>query len=142
MLFWIILAIVVAFAIYVRVAPSDAARWHKQAQPAGVEPVKLTKGYIWRKVVEGDGSAELAALTAVAEADPRTTVLAGSAADGQVTFISRTAVIGFPDYTTMGIYTMPDGTRYLEVYGRLRFGRSDLGVNTKRIKGWLAAAQL
>ena len=26
----------------------------------------------------------------------------------------------------------------LEVFARLRFGKSDLGVNTRRVKGWLA----
>lgn len=142
MAIWLILAILVAFAVYVRLAPSDPVRWHKQAKPAAVETVKRKNGYIWRKVVDGDGVSEFRSVVGAAQKDPRTRVLAGSVEEGQITLISRTAVVGFPDYTTIGLYAMPDGTRYLEVYGRLRFGRSDLGVNTKRIKGWLAAAQL
>ena len=31
--------------------------------------------------------------------------------------------------------------RYVEVYGRSRFGRSDLGVNAKRVDAWLAQVE-
>ena len=50
-----------------------------------------------------------------------------------VTYITRTQVLGFPDYTTAA----QDGD-LLKVYARLRFGRSDLGANKERINGWLA----
>ena len=79
------------------------------------------------------GPARLAQLDRIIRDTQGTQVLAGSVADGQVTYISRTRWIGFPDYTTV---TLDDGI--LEVFGRLRFGRSDFGVNAKRIKGWLA----
>ena len=49
---------------------------------------------------------------------------------------------GFPDYTTVSI--LPAGTfdnagPLLMIDGRLRFGRSDLGVNKARIERWLTA---
>ena len=141
MLGWIVLLIVLAFLAYVRLAPSDPVRWHRQAAIAGTETKQLKGGYIWRKVVDGDGTAELKALDQAAMASPSTERLTGSVEEGQVTYISRTKIIGFPDYTTAGIYDV-EGQTVLEVYGRLRFGRSDLGVNANRIKGWVRAAQL
>ena len=142
MSFWLIFLIIVAFAAYVRLAPSDPARWHRPAAIAGTESKQLKGGYIWRKVVDGDGKAALASLDAAATAAPRTMTLAGSVEDGQITYVTRTAAWGFPDYTTATLQTAEDGQTYLEVYGRLRFGRSDLGVNAKRIKGWVADAHL
>ena len=141
MLGWIVLLIVLAALAYVRLAPSDPVRWHRQAAITGSETKKLKSGYIWRKVVSGDGSAEFKALDQVIRASAGTQRLAGSVEEGQVTYVSRTKVIGFPDYTTVGIYEV-EGQKVLEAYGRLRFGRSDLGVNANRIKGWVRAAQL
>lgn len=141
MLGWIVLLIVLAFLAYVRLAPSDPVRWHRQAAITGTETKQLKGGYIWRKVVSGDGRAEMQALDQAIMASGGTHRLAGSVEEGQVTYLSRTRVIGFPDYTTIGVYDV-EGQKVLEVYGRLRFGRSDLGVNANRIKGWLRAAQL
>jgi len=66
---------------------------------------------------------------------PRTEVVAGSLVEGQVTYVTRTKLMGYPDFTTIGVYGA--NPRYVEVYGRSRFGRSDLGVNAKRVNGWL-----
>jgi len=49
-----------------------------------------------------------------------------------ITYVTRSRVFGFPDYTTVR-----QAGPQLEIYGRLRFGRSDLGVNAARIDGWL-----
>jgi len=142
MLFWIVLILVVAVLAYVRIAPSDPNRWHRSSKAEGMGEVRSEGGYLWREMVEGDGKDQLRALDAVAMATPRTTRLVGSVDEGRVTYVTRTQWMGFPDYTTVGIYEAEgSGARYLEVYGRLRFGRSDLGVNGKRVKGWLAAVQ-
>lgn len=140
--FWIILLIIVVPLAYVRLAPSDPVRWHKAAKVAGAETIARPNAYIWRKTVDGDGIAELQALTEAATATERTTLLAGSVAEGQITFVTRSRVAGFPDYSTIGVYTLDEGTRVIEVNARLRFGKSDLGVNAKRVKGWVAAANL
>ena len=63
---------------------------------------------------------------------PRTEVLAGAPSEGRVTYITRSMWFGFPDYTTVQLED--DG---LEIYGRLRFGQSDQGVNRARVEGWL-----
>jgi hypothetical protein len=124
----VVLALVVlvgAALAYVRLAPSDAARWHEM--PAEISDRDLAGGAMRR--AEGD----LAALDRVIRDTPRTRVLAGSVEAGMVTYVTRSRVFGFPDYTTV----RQDGDT-LAIYGRLRFGQSDMGVNAARIDGWLA----
>ena len=131
MIFWAALALVVLVLAYIRLAPSDPARWHRDPQVTG--DVDLPHG-VKRRVKAGpDG---LARLDAIIRAAPRTRVVAGSIADGMVTYVSRTKVMGFPDYTTV----QQEG-EVLNIYARLRFGRSDLGVNKARVEGWLDALQ-
>ncbi len=125
-MFWMVLLLVVlGFGAYVRLAPSDALRWHVSKK--GAENRDFAGGAL--RVVEGD----LAALDAIARAAPRTRVLAGSVGEGMVTYVTRSALWGFPDYTT--VWQEGDS---LHLYGRLRFGRSDLGVNRDRLERWLA----
>ncbi len=130
---------VVAFAAWVRLAPADAARWH--VPPVAEGP--------WGEVVPTTGAASLrlgpevgapsdllARLDAVALATPRTTRLAGSVSEGRITWVTRSAVWGFPDYTTAE--ARADG---LYLQARLRFGREDMGVNAARLRDWLARLQ-
>ena len=134
---WVILSVVVGALAYVRLAPSDPAAWHRGTGKAELGEVRRKGSFVWREAVEGDGMARLAQIDRAIMATPRTTRLAGSVPEGQITYVTRSRVVGFPDYTTVGVYG--DGSGYLEIFGRLRFGRSDLGVNAKRIRGWLAA---
>lgn len=126
---WLGIAFIVVIAAglgYIRLAPSDAARWH--VLPGDISDQTLEGGAMRR--LTGD----LAALDAIIRATPRTAVLAGSVAEGMITYVTRSRVFGFPDYTT--VRQTGDA---LEIYGRLRFGASDLGVNAARIDGWLEA---
>ena len=131
--------LVLGFALYVRLAPSDPARWHVAPAPAATQDCTVEQG-------EGDARATcllpakpaeaLAALDAIAMATPRTTRLAGSAGEGRITWITRSALWGFPDYTTAEAAPDATGTR-LTVHARLRFGSSDMGVNAARLRDWL-----
>ncbi len=123
----LLLFLAVGMAAYIRLAPSDPKRWHVAPQ---ADADRDLQGGVLRVVEAGpDG---LARLDAIARAAPRTTVLAGSVGDGMITYITRTKVIGFPDYTTV----QQDGD-VLRIHGRLRFGRKDFGVNKARVDGWL-----
>ncbi|WP_428515957.1 DUF1499 domain-containing protein [Roseovarius sp.] len=84
------------------------------------------------RVVSDDGDT-LARLDTIIRDTSRTTVLAGSVDEGMITYVTRSALWGFPDYTTVA---HRDGR--IVLYGRARFGKSDLGVNAKRLDGWLA----
>lgn len=123
----VVLVLAIGLAVYVRVAPSDPARWH--VMPDDVTDRDLEGGAM-RVVDAGEGG--LARLHEIVTDTPRTTVLAGSVEEGMITYVTRSKVFGFPDYTTV----QQSGGK-IRLYGRLRFGKSDLGVNAKRVDGWL-----
>jgi uncharacterized protein (DUF1499 family) len=141
----ILVIIVIALAallLYIRLAPSDPARWHTDPMTAAVPAMN---GWLLRDgdgsapspVIPADPAAALAALDAVALATPRTTRLAGSPADGRITWVTRSRLMGFPDYTTATALADPAGAR-LVIFARQRFGSSDLGVNRARLDDWLS----
>lgn len=118
--------LVVAFGLYVRLAPSSVARWHVPVEGGDAS----FEGGL-RKVLPGQ-SGQLAALVAIMEKEPRTRRLAGSLAEGRLTFVTRSRLWGFPDYATVEARGED-----LVIYSRLRFGRSDLGVNSARVARWI-----
>jgi len=122
----IILLAVAGLLLWIRFAPDDVARWH--AAPEAAEDRDMEGGVM--RAVPGD----LAALDAIIRAEPRTHVLAGSVESGLVTYITRSKVIGFPDYTTV-----QQRGDTLALHARLRYGKSDMGVNKARVERWLAA---
>lgn len=122
-----VLVLVAGLAIYVRVAPSDPQRWHEM--PDDVTDRDLEGGAM-RVVAAQEG--DLARLHGIIMDTPRTSVLAGSVEEGMITYVTRSKVFGFPDYTTV-----EQAGGEIRLYGRLRFGKSDMGVNAKRVDGWL-----
>lgn len=129
MLIWVIVILVVAGLVFVRFAPTDPARWHV---PVAAQADKDMEGGAIR-VLEG-GPDDLRALQDIALGTPRTHQIAGSVEEGRLTFETRSKWIGFPDYTTI---EQSDGQ--IKMFARLRFGRSDLGVNAKRLEAWIDA---
>ncbi|THD82956.1 DUF1499 domain-containing protein [Aliigemmobacter aestuarii] len=131
---------VLAFAGWVRLAPADPARWHVAVDPGlwgeGApwdRVIPLTGGALLRLSPDRGAPAELLArLDREALSDPRTRRLAGSPDAGRITWESRSLIWGFPDYITAEV--REDG---LYLHARLRFGRSDLGVNAARLADWL-----
>lgn len=131
----LVLAATLAFAAWVRLAPSDPAAWHVPPQAEGPwdEVVPLTGAASLRlSAAKGAPADLLARLDAIAMATPRTTRLAGSVEEGRITWVTRSALWGFPDFTTAEV--RGDG---LYLHARLRFGREDMGVNAARLRDWL-----
>ncbi len=83
----------------------------------------------------------MARLDAAIMAEPRMTRLAGGPEDTLVTYIGRTRMIGFPDYITVKVESTDNGSR-ATILSRLRFGKSDMGVNDKRLTRVLERADL
>lgn len=127
MFFWVIIAVAIGGLAYIRLAPSDPSVWH--TDPQVLSDQDLRDGV--RRRFEGD-EAMMAQLERIILSTPRTEKLAGSVEEGRVTYITRSKWMGFPDYTTVQLV---DGD--IELYARLRFGRSDLGVNKARVDAWL-----
>ena len=98
--------------------------------------------HLSQRPIEGDGFAQLAALDAIVRATARTSVLAGSVEDAKITYITRSRVFGFPDYTTVTLMQLPStGMSTVQIYGRLRFSKFDMGVNRFRIENWISQWQ-
>lgn len=128
MMIWLLLVVVIGVLAYIRWAPSDPKRWHiavdaheDKSRPGGVV-----------RIIDGDMKS-LAQLSEIALDSPRTILLAGSVENAMMTFVSRSLWFGFPDYTTV---QLTDGK--LKMHARLRFGRSDLGVNAARLQRWIS----
>lgn len=137
---FIILA-VIGLVGYIRFSPADVLRWHALPQDIWTvttpwdEVVRRREGATLRlSQVRGDAANLLEKLDLVATISPRTVRFAGDVTSGKITWITRSALWGFPDFTTAEI--RPDG---LYVYARLRFGNSDMGVNFARLSQWLTA---
>ncbi len=126
---WLGLGVLVVFVAagvaWIRLAPDDVARWHQL--PEMIEDRDMEGGVM--RVAPGD----LKDLDQIILGEPRTEVLAGSVEDAMVTYVTRSKVFGFPDYTTVA---QRGGD--VAVYARLRYGKSDMGVNKARVDRWLA----
>jgi uncharacterized protein (DUF1499 family) len=132
---FIAFAIIAALGLmaYIRLAPTDPAAW--QTLPTIDTPFDTvtaqTGGATLRlSTAKGAPADLLARLDAIAMATPRTTRLAQT--DSRIIWETRSALWGFPDYTTAEVRA--DG---LYIHARLRFGSSDLGVNAARLNNWL-----
>ena len=130
MWFWIIFFLVVGALAYVRLAPVNEDRVHV---PISAREDKDGKGHCLRVTIAFPGL--LKRIDEEMRALPRTTVIAGSLSEQRITYMTRSKVIGFPDFTT--VQEVDDQIR---LYARLRFGRSDIWVNKARLKHVLRKA--
>lgn len=129
----IILAVLVlGLMAYVRFAPTDTAKWHRTPDATVPGDTRTAGSFLAVRRITAPAAEVLAAVEQRALAAPRTTLLAGSVGEGMITFLTRSAFWGFPDHTTVAVQD-----DLLVLYGRLRFGSSDLGVNKARIESWL-----
>ncbi len=133
MLALVIIAVLALLMAYIRLAPTDPGQWHLDPSQA----LSGRTGLQTSRVFADTPGALLARLNAIALATPRTTLLAGDPQSGRITWVTRSLIMGFPDYTTAEATETTTGTR-LFVYARLRFGGSDFGVNARRVTLWLS----
>ena len=123
---------VVTLLAFIRLSPSDPGVWHMNLDP---RPAILGAPSPDSVVTLPNGAytdlpaALFEQLKSIAAATPRTTVLVQGA--GRITWITRSSLVGFPDYTTAQI--TPNG---LTVFARQRFGSGDWGVNAARLTLW------
>lgn len=146
------MTLTIAFAIiaglglmaYIRLAPSDPAVWNTSI----VTTTNIPQGTCLAAIETVSGGARatclstdtpdvvLSRLDATALATPRTNRLAGTAQSGRITWVTRSALMGYPDYTTAEATPASGGTR-LDIFARQRFGAKDFGVNAARLTEWL-----
>ena len=128
---WLSLGVLVAIAAYVRLAPPNVDALHV---PVTATEDKTGMGYAVRVLPAAEGLFER--LDTAMMAQPASKRLAGSVAEGRVTYVSRSRWWGFPDYTTI-----EEAEGQIRLFARLRFGRRDFGVNAARLERIIAAAQ-
>lgn len=119
---------------WVRLAPVDLARWHVDPQtapdPATPNFARIMPGEV---VLDGSAAAAAARLRAAMEGLPRTRLIAGSDGEGLMTFVTRSRLMGYPDYTSIKVLPQDEGVTFAAL-ARSRFGQSDLGVNAARLQ--------
>jgi uncharacterized protein (DUF1499 family) len=71
-------------------------------------------------------------------AQPRTQAAQSQPELRRLVLIQRSLVFRFPDTITVQVFPLPGGRSTLAMYSRSNYGRSDLGVNRRRVRHWLA----
>ena len=140
----LLLLAVAGFMLYVRLTPSDPALWH--VDPRAIPKPDKPNHWLIRPV-GGDARPPnyrleaprlAAAIDEVLRDQPRTQRVAGSVESGHMTYLTRTPLMGYPDYVSIRVYATEMGSSFA-AFSRSRFGQSDLGANRKRMEAWLAA---
>ena len=119
------------FALWVRLAPTDVARWH--IEPATAQ-APASPNFARLEQATRLSPAEAAAALAAQAASEGATQIAGDEVFG--TWIARTRVMGYPDFVSIRLTPTDDGTQIIAL-SRSRFGHSDMGVNAARLQRWI-----
>ena len=120
------------FAFYVRLAPSDPARWHVDPVAA---PNPATPNFARIERISPLPPEELRARIDAAARAEGAQLLAGN--ERHFTYIARTRLMRYPDFVSFRLEPSEDGGTHLAAFSRSRFGRSDRGVNAARLRRWL-----
>jgi hypothetical protein len=120
----------------VRLAPSDAGKWHVDPSVKFQGPV--SNSFQQDFILDGEIDQVHAEIVRLISKDDGFH-LAGDLEKGHATYVIRTSLIGYPDYVSLLLTSPTTDTTKLSVLSRSRFGRSDFGVNKKRITGWIRA---
>ena len=141
----IVIALIVAFigfAIYVRLTPVDPSPFHKAGAPRDPGNYPGENSFTAVRAITTPGEGVLTAIQSIADKTERTELVAGSVAEGVMTYRTLSALMAYPDFTTVAIIApgeAPNGNAgpLLQITGQARFGKSDMGVNKKRVENWL-----
>jgi len=137
----VIVAVILGAAIWFRTVPMPAAVWHVDpgaVAPPGTPNFELLTGDR-APVFEAAPDAMAVRIDAVAAAEGAD-LIGGALADGHMTYVARSRLMGFPDAISIKLVPVAGGTR-MEIFSRSRFGHSDMGVNAARVARWVAAVR-
>ena len=68
---------------------------------------------------------------------PRIATLSESMDGMQIDYVQRSAMFRYPDLVTVRFVAVSPTRSTLAIYSRSIYGRSDFGVNRRRIETWL-----
>lgn len=75
---------------------------------------------------------------AMADRQPRVSLIREDAAAGQIECVERSRILRFPDTITAAFISLGEDRSTVAIYSRARYGYRDFGVNKERITRWLA----
>lgn len=127
----LVLLLALGLVLYIRLAPSDPARWH--ADPAEI-PDPQTPNFARLTAIIPLPRSEVAAQIAALARNEGAVRLAGD--EHLTTWIARTPLMRYPDYVTIRLDETEQGTA-LTALSRSRFGQGDWGVNAARLQRWV-----
>lgn len=103
--------------------------------PAGVAP----KARVVKAPQYGIDKGELAKIVdRIILTSPKVTPIATDETTGRMEFVQRTPIFNFPDVVTVMPVSCGPSCSSIAIHSYSIYGGSDLGVNAKRVKGWLA----
>ena len=76
--------------------------------------------------------------TQMIAAEPRLVQVAAEPGQRRSVLIQRSALFRFPDLVTVEFVALAPDRSSLALYSRARYGRSDFGVNRRRVLRWLS----
>ena len=118
--------------LWVRLAPSNPARWHVDPATAPDPPRdNFARAERTVPLPPAEVRSRLDAIARAEGAEPLTSD------DALVTYVARTRRMRFPDYVSIRLDDAGDGTTRLQAFSRSRFGHSDHGVNAARLRRWV-----
>jgi uncharacterized protein (DUF1499 family) len=86
----------------------------------------------------GLSAADLAAkIKQLPDVEPRTVIVGANEAEYRYVLVQRSALFNFPDTINIAIQPLDASHAAIAIYSRSRYGKSDLGVNMKRLQRWL-----
>lgn len=138
----VLLAIaVIPLMAYIRFAPHKPEHWHidPEEAPRRGKPNRLLLTGPEALIVPASVEDTAHMIKDIALATPRTRLLAGSAEEGWMTFLTTSTVLKYPDYTSFRISEAETGGSRVSVFARARFGYRDFGMNRRRVDGWIAS---
>ena len=135
---WLVLMIAVSGLVYIRMAPDDLGGIHNIPSNTAVpgKQENYPNGIIISERVMAPPQDLLQEFHKIITNTPRTKVLVGSVEEGMISYVTRSKVFGFPDYTTLRVTPEKNHSR-LTVYSRSRYGISDFKVNSRRLYRWM-----
>lgn len=133
-------AAIVGAAFYFRMAPMPPDVWHVDPDVAALPTTPNYELLVEEDAPRLPGTPEQVAVALDIVATSEGAVLiAGSPAEGFMTYVARCRFFGFPDAISMRLHAEGEDTR-VDIFSRSRFGQSDLGVNAARVERWMSKA--
>ena len=77
----------------------------------------------------------------IVDLEPRLTPVETEPRHHGFVYIQRSALFRFPDVITVELVALAPNRSSLAIYSRSRYGRSDFGVNRRRVLRWLSRLQ-